>query len=504
MIALLAVLVVAAIVYLALSGKAPWQERRRNRPYGGYNLSRYNRKIGREIEEAWKQTVQGLYLSNQTNLTEEEEFSLKNASIEVYWIGYAMDGFVIAVAWVDNKGRHIPAIVRAALLGVPEQQLDKVQRGRQVVGENPLPPDAFHIACMHDGRRWTFVAWEEDDGSVKGADLPDEVHAIIGEPVLIQNGYKQPPFAVTVLGPAEAVNQQTVQVPVQVTGLIPRWSYDHAGEIWAYLETAPDGSGEPRTWSIQDAEPELRQANGPGLIPRSLKLVKRGSYQGYLRFGPEMTGTGGHAPDEPFVRMQFFDGSEQIIDVDLTQSIEPARRVRFEEGQPDDTWLPTAVMARLESYDDSWSCLPDPPSAVLGDTVSIPRNFGEQPSLDLTVLGQPERVNNKMVRLPVRVVARTDEGSRFQLVEAQLSTTPDGFGQIHDLFQVESGLSGNGHYSDAIDLTDMGRGELREGYLYFVPDYGQPDKEAPEEPFTILWYGPTMYELPMDLTTTRR
>lgn len=503
MIALLVVLVAAAIIYLALSRRAPWQERR-NRPYGGYNLSRYNRKIGREIEWSWKQTVQGLYLSNQTNLTEEEKFSLKNASIEVYWIGYAMDGFVIAVAWVDNKGRPIPAIVRAALLGVPEPQLDKVQRGRQVVGENPLPPDAFHIACMHDGRRWTFVAWEEDDGSVKGADLPDEVHAIIGEPVLIHNSYKQPPFAVTVLGPAEAVNQQIVQVPVQVTGLIPRWSYDHAGEIWAYLETALDGSGNFRAWCTNGVEPGVRHANGPGLIPGSLTLVKRGSYQGYLRFGPEAAGTDSHAPDEPFVRLKFIDGSEQIIDVDLTQSIEPARRVRFEEGRPDDTWLPAAVMARLENYDDSWSYLPDPAPAVLGDTVSVPRNFGELPFFDLTVLGQPERVNDNLVRMPVRVVARWDQDSRFLLVEAQLSTTPDGFGQIHDLYDIDNDFSHDRLPSDAIDLTNMARGEIREGYLYFVPDSGQPETVAPEKPFTILWYGPTMYELPMDLTVTRR
>ena len=504
MILLVAGLVVAAIVYLVLLRKTPGQGRRTNRPYGEFNLERQYRKIGREIEWSWKQTAQGLYLSNQTNLTEAEKFSLQNASIEVYSIIPIEEGFVFAYAWVNNQGRPVPAIVRAALFGVPEDAVEVAQQGRQPKEGDPLPPDVLFIVCVSDGRRWNFHGWESEDGSANSTDLYGEVHAVIGEPVLIQNSYKQPPFAVTVLGPAEPVNEQLVRVPVRVTSIIPRWSYHHAGEICACLETAPDGSGKSRDWCAHNVLPEERQANCPQSVPLSLTLVKRGSYEAHLYFGPDRTGPDTAAPDEPFVLLQFMDGSDQIIEVDLTQSMEHVRRVRFEDGQPDDTWLPTAVMARLESYDDSWSYLPDPASTVLGDTVGVPWKISEQPGVDVTVLGQPETINARLVRLPVRIVARAGASQHSTLVEFQLSDTPDVFGQIKVLFTAKNDLSTNGLPDDAIEMTNMAPGEIREGQLYFVPYSGEPDIEAPGEPFSILWYGPTMYELPMNLTTTRR
>ena len=88
-------------------------------------------------------------------------------------------------------------------------------------------------------------------------------------------------------------------------------------------------------------------------------------------------------------------------------------------------------------------------------------------------------------------------------MDAYLSTPPDSFCMMHHFFSLPSRFSAADLPDDSIDLTGMIMGEVREGVLYFAPGEEQGYTEMPDEPFTILWYGPDRLELPMDLSVSR-
>lgn len=79
----------------------------------------------------------------------------------------------------------------------------------------------------------------------------------------------------------------------------------------------------------------------------------------------------------------------------------------------------------------------------------------------------------------------------------QLSTGPDAHGRLHHLWEAWSEAVAT--YPDSVDGITLSRGESREGYVYFRPD--NDVTELPEEPFTLLWYGPRLLELPIMLAS---
>ena len=119
-------------------------------------------------------------------------------------------------------------------------------------------------------------------------------------------------------------------------------------------------------------------------------------------------------------------------------------------------------------------------------------------------MGGPESGGGAFLRVPVRVVARLDAGPSDYFVDAWLSTAPDLYGRIHHTLPIFTRFSDADQPGDLLDLKGMVPGEVREGFLYFAPHDDQDYTEMPDEPFTILWYGPDRLELPIDLTVSRQ
>lgn len=299
------------------------------------------------------------------------------------------------------------------------------------------------------------------------------------------------------------MDETTVKVPIRLTSVLPAWSYPHQGWHGLFLRTAPDANGKVREWTSLYRDDHLARKDG-WIDPFSeVILFRAGTHEGYVYFGPDHREDDKSALDEPFNTLQFMDGSEEMIMVDLTRFIPPAPRARFDRCRPDNPALPDNVLVALRNGDDYWSDLPDLEPALLGDTVAIAAEEGGLPSLDLTVLGGPEAGDGASLRVPVRVVARHDSGPRGYSVGAWLSTPPDTYGRIHHTLPVLDRFSDSRRPQESLDLDGMAMGEVREGFLYFAPHDDQDYTVKPDEPFTILWYGPDWLELPMDLSVSR-
>ena len=79
----------------------------------------------------------------------------------------------------------------------------------------------------------------------------------------------------------------------------------------------------------------------------------------------------------------------------------------------------------------------------------------------------------------------------------QLSTGPDAHGRIHHLWETWPEAAAT--YPDSLEGITLSRGESREGFVYFRP--ANDVAGLPDEPFTLLWYGPRLLELPIMLAS---
>ena len=237
---------------------------------------------------------------------------------------------------------------------------------------------------------------------------------------------------------------------------------------------------------------------------QDLIRFRAGTREGYIYFVPDASTEEQSTPVEPFVALQPMDGSDKLILMELSRSVPRAPRAEFDGSVADDPALPENTMTRLRDYEGFWSNLPDPEPAVRGDTVTILDEPEGAPFVNTTTMGQPKLADGISLRLPVRVVARYDAGPRDYFVEAQLSTQPDSLGGIHHVTPVLSNFSANSLTAGSINLNNMVMGEVREGFLYFAPNEEQGYTKMPDEPFSILWYGPDRLEIRVDLNVSRQ
>ena len=185
-----------------------------------------------------------------------------------------------------------------------------------------------------------------------------------------------------------------------------------------------------------------------------------------------------------------------VIFVDLSRSVPLAGRPAFENGVLHGTGVTADVIERLRKNGSDIGDEAEPPTAGIGDTVSVTHNPGTE-WLDLTVLGPLEAEGTIAVRLPVRLTARAGGREQYRYSPLQLSTSPDAHGRIHHLW--EAWRDAPATFPDSLDGITLSRGESREGFVYFRPD--NDGARFLDEPFKFLWYGPRLLELPFMLAS---
>ena len=342
------------------------------------------------------------------------------------------------------------------------------------------------LVLFEDGQWRDGQCKTESDPSLAPPSGIEELQRVsfVGEAAHLQFDWEEPPFAITVLGPPEA-DGSTIRVPVRVTSIISRWSPGHSYSFLAELHTAPGEDGAVTSWLHAPCQ------DGPAGWFQDVVLVKGGSHEGFICFEGEM---GEPAPGRPFVGLQYHDeGSGWPFRVDLTRSVPIPERVRFEDGKPSGNAPVAEVGDRLA--DSHWRQVEEPPTARMADSVTV--TVFDEPSFDLTVLGQPEMVGDDTARVRIRITSRIEGEEEYGYLALDLSTSPDGYGRIHHLWSQNSYSGDGAALPDSFGGVTLEEGESHEAFAYFRA----LDGEAPSTPFTTLWYWQDGSAFPIDLTS---
>ncbi len=325
-----------------------------------------------ELEAAWLRIADRWYRNFSPRFTcKEVDLCFKTSRLSVLSVMTVNANTVSTVVRLDNEGREIPVLVRAIIQGTNVRLADRLQRFREDQEPVPLPSGAMRVYWIYEEGEWEFAVLEGEQLAAQG-----ETHLAIGEAVLLQEDWKEPPFAATVLEPPEPVGETTVKVLMRLTSVLPAWFYPHHGWHGLILRTVPDAYGRERNWTSLYPEGHLARQDGWKDPFGEVVLFQAGTHEGYVYFGPDHSEEDKAAPDEPFATLQIMDGSEKMILVDLNRFVPPAPRARFDGCRPDNPALPNDVLACLRKGDDYWSNLPDPTPALLADTVSIAEEAG--------------------------------------------------------------------------------------------------------------------------------
>ena len=124
-----------------------------------------------------------------------------------------------------------------------------------------------------------FLGFFKEDDETSDSEAEEGQFAAIGEPVVLQTSWKEPPFAITVLGPPERVDgeRERIRVPVRYTGIVHRWSHFSVGGYPAVLYTSENADGERLAW-----ESEYGSEWGPSF--EEFVLIEGGTHDRYLYF----------------------------------------------------------------------------------------------------------------------------------------------------------------------------------------------------------------------------
>ena len=339
-----------------------------------------------------------------------------------------------------------------------------------------------------------FLGFLKEDDETSDSEAEEGQFAAIGEPVVLQTSWKEPPFAITVLGPPERIDgeRDRVRVPVRYTGILHRWSHFSVGGYPAILYTSENADGERVAW-----ESEYVSEWGPSF--EEFVLIEGGTHDRYLYFRAGEDEERKTVPRRRFVELTWLDGSETTIKVDLKKSVMPVERIRFRDGVAEHQLDRGAFDDRLRKLGSQWADLGDAPAAGIGDVVKV-RLAHDSERWDVTALGLPERLAEDMVRLPLRLTSRSKETRPFSEDALQIGTTPDESGVIQHLWTPRDFAQEGSPPEDCLHGVELQRSESREGAVYFSPSAPGQGKELPTEPFTTLWYGINYMEMPLTLT----
>lgn len=480
-------------------------------------------EIGWGLQDSWRIVIQEHIAASDDTLSDDQAAALRRIKINVAFVERRGHDEAIAFVRPSVSLKRLPDVALGLLLGVPEEAARAVDQA--IREENPGLISSMHVlvSCQFQGGRWRPVIvnleeliagsdWQSAMAEVverqnawkRSAATDSETHVAVGEAVQLQTDLKEPPFAVMALGEAEAVNETTVRVPIRITAIVPRWSLSSIGGYFlAMLQTEPDEAGDPVSWSNLETSPSPSSPDFEEVI-----LVKGGSYETYLYFRADEYNDQSTIPDKPFVELHYVDGTEQIIASDLTRSVPIPERTRFKDGRMGTLWddpLVDGVGDRLRG--GQWGEISIPPRAVTGETVRAttssnwPEPGRDWPLYDLTVLGEPEVLDGRTLRVPLRITSRHDDLS-LRSLDFQLSSSPDTFGRIHHLWEYVPLYLEDADLPDSLPDVTLESGQSREAYVYFRG----PNDEAtlPVETFTLFWYGDYLFELPIMLDESVR
>ncbi|MDE2937931.1 MAG: hypothetical protein OXR67_03300 [Chloroflexota bacterium] len=265
----LAALLLAAVIFLVY--RYMYRNREPFHPPGTYRpetldelhvIGTPDDEIALELEAAWRRIADREYRDFSPRFTGEEvDLCFQTSRLQVHSVVTVATNTVSTVVQLDNEGREIPALVRAIMQGTNARLADRLQRYRESQEPFPLPPGAMRVYWTYEEGEWKFAA-------ISGEDLAaeEEIHLAVGEAVLLQDDWKEPPFAATVLGPPEPVDETTVKVPMRLTSVLPAWSYPSYGWHGLLLRTTPDAGGEEKNWAPLSLE-DQRDGRTGGMTP---------------------------------------------------------------------------------------------------------------------------------------------------------------------------------------------------------------------------------------------
>ncbi len=199
-------------------------------------------EIAASLIRKWDALVESHYEIFREYVGEEEIEAFRSTRIEVVAVDRRGNDRVTAFVRMGVERDEIPGLALALLLGTRTDLAREVDRIRRGYLPEEIPSDWVVVYCLFKDGEWDFVGAEDE------ATEPS-TRVSIGEPVQLQTSWKEPPFAVTILGPPEVVDQHTVRVPSRITSIIPKWSYgDIGGNFLAMLYTRSDTDEETISW----------------------------------------------------------------------------------------------------------------------------------------------------------------------------------------------------------------------------------------------------------------
>ncbi len=450
-------------------------------------------EIAASLIRKWDALVESHYEIFREYVGEEEIEAFRSTRIEVVAVDRRGNDRVTAFVRMGVERDELPGLALALLLGTRTDLAREVDRIRRGYLPEEIPSDWVVVYCLFKDGEWDFVGAEDE------ATEPS-TRVSIGEPVQLQTSWKEPPFAVTILGPPEVVDQHTVRVPSRITSIIPKWSYgDIGGNFLAMLYTRSDTDEEPISWD-NNCEFDHRH---PGSLHEgsesSVVLVKGGSHEGFLYFQSDDSNEDRTLPDAPFVELQYADESDDLLIVDLTRASPIPERVRFDEGRIGTIWDDPpvdGVGVRLKG--SQWEELKTPPVAAIGDTVSVTDpDSSEDPWFNLTVLEPPSVFDDRTLRIRLRITARAEDDLECRFLDFQLSSGPDTLGRIHYLWESGRPWNVTSERPDSFTELTLAQGQTHEAFVYFSAPDGR-DASALDS-LTLLWYGMGMFEMPIFL-----
>ena len=386
-------LVILAVILLRGGRNSASDSRAAGNPHmvGGNTADHSEEDIARSLEANWPVLIDQHYeLIKKYGGGEEEAEALAQTEFEIIEVHRLSEDAASALARTEANFADLPVWARALLLGSRVDQAGEVEASRRQLAGDDLPSNLMLIYCRFENGQWKIVGLQDESWNADENLYGD--HLVTGESVQLQMDRKQPPFAILVLGPPEAVNDIMLQVPVRVTSIIPRWSYDDVGGFYPTLVSSLGQDGDYFSWTT--FHPNL-----PADSFRGVTLVKGGSHDGHIYFFPDEE-KDKSSQIHQLVKLEFLDITEALVDVDLTRSVPPTERVRFDNGVPVTPAVIRGVGQRLRGSE--WSELRDPPTFQMGDTASVDDESGEV-LYDLTVLDPPEPFGENSVRLRLRI-----------------------------------------------------------------------------------------------------
>ncbi len=441
--------------------------------------------VARSLLSKWDEVVASHHNLMERYIGTAAAERLLSTKIEVVEVRVTGADSAVAVVQTSVKVEDLTDLALALLLGTREDLAREVHesRSRLIDPVERSRRDRVLVYCLYEDGEWQFAEEPEETRAAE-----PETRAAIGESVQLQTSWKEPPFAVTVLGPPECAGEELVKLPVRITSVLTRWRLSDIGFPAALLATAEAGDASEVSWDNID----LGQRH---TFPTDLALVKGGSHEGYFFFGSE----GQSMPDRPFIELRYLDGSEEIVMVELGRRVRTPERVSFDAGSLGTVWDDPPVGGVSERLRGSqWESAPVPARVSVGETVEVVRATGQaaEPLYALTVLGLPEAFDENTSRVGLRIMSREDDLHTMHL-DYQMSPAPDRFGRLEFLWESLPWHKAAG-LPDLFQDVTLGIGETHEAFVYFRIPGSAPI--LPPKALAILWYGPRMFELPILLS----